>query len=89
MNTQSYETILEQFQGVHGSIDLLIDGVQFFYVDVDRDFLEGYAHVTASCGCCGDTEYRETELSYELQYMDELDFRDLLEQLEKLKERST
>ena len=78
------EKIQKEFAGVSGPISLWMDGTKFFYVDVDADILQGYKHVTASCGCCSEIEDIESDLSYELEYMDDLDFADLIEELKKL-----
>jgi hypothetical protein len=78
--------IQEEFKGISGSIGLYIDAVKLFYVDVDQDILEGYKYVTASCGCCSDTEDWEGGLGYELEYMDEADYQELIEELKRLKE---
>jgi len=74
-----------EFKGISGSIYAYIDAIQFFYIDVDQDIIQGYKHVTARCGCCSETEDYESSLGYELEYMDEDDFQDLLQELEKLK----
>jgi len=79
------EYIKDQFKGVYGSIDMYIDCNQFFFIDVDQDLLEGNRSITLSCGCCGDYEQFSTELSYELEFMDDIDFQELIEYLTKLK----
>jgi hypothetical protein len=80
-----FEMLREEFSGVCGPLKLYVDGTSFFYVDVDGDRLEGYRDVTASCGCCSDTVDVDTDLSYELEYMDDVDFSDLVDELRKLK----
>jgi len=79
------EQIQKEFKGISGSITLYIEGHSFFYIDVDNDKLEGCKFVTASCGCCSDPINIDTSLSYELEYMDDMDFQDLVEELNKLK----
>ena len=72
------QEIKDRFSGVVGSISLYADGVQFHFIDVDEDIIEGYKT------CCPENEDYEGSLSYEVEYMDEDDFRDLIEQLENL-----
>jgi hypothetical protein len=79
-----FEMIKKEFSGVCGSLNLYVDGTSFFFVDVDGDRLEGYRHVTASCGCCSEVEDYDGSLSYEVEYMDDMDFSDLVEALTKL-----
>jgi hypothetical protein len=80
-----FEKIKKEFAGVAGGVDLWIDGTQFFYIDVDADIIQGYRHVTAACGCCSEIVDYEPDLSYELEYMDDMDFSDLIDELIKLK----
>ncbi len=79
------ETIQTRFAGISGGINIYIDGTQFFFVDVDGNRLEGYKHVTASCGCCSEIKDVDTDLGYELEWMADADFADLLTGLEELK----
>jgi hypothetical protein len=79
------EQIQTQFAGISGSLNMYVDATQFFYVDVDENRLEGYRTVTASCGCCSEQVDVDTDLSYEIEYMDDADFNELIEQLDKLK----
>lgn len=79
------EQIRSEFKGFYGAIKMYIDGTTFFFVDVDYDRIEGYRTVTASCGCCSDTIDYETNLSHEVEYMDDVDFDQLLDELRKLK----
>jgi hypothetical protein len=79
------ETIQTRFAGIYGGISIYIDGTQFFFIDVDGNRLEGYKTVTASCGCCSEIEDIDTDLSYELEWMADEDFADLLIELENLK----
>jgi hypothetical protein len=78
------QEIKDRFSGVVGSISLYADAVKFHFIDVDEDKIEGYKTFTASCGCCSEIEDYDGSLSYEVEYMDEDDFRDLIEQLENL-----
>jgi hypothetical protein len=80
-----FEQIQKEFKGVSGSIDISIDGIIFNFIDVDEDRFDGVKIVMASCGCCGEFEDTGSILSYELEYMDESDFQEVIEQLEKLK----
>jgi hypothetical protein len=80
-----FETIKEEFSGLYGSLNLYVDGTSFFFVNVDEDRLEGYRYVTASCGCCSEVEDYNSSLSYEVEYMDDSDFSDLVEELKKIK----
>jgi hypothetical protein len=80
-----FETIKEEFSGLYGSLNLYVDGTSFFFVNVDEDRLEGSRDVTASCGCCSEVEDYNGSLSYEVEYMDDMDFNDLIEELKKLK----
>jgi hypothetical protein len=80
-----FNRIKQEFSGFSGSIKLFVDGTNFFFVDVDDDRIEGYKFVTASCGCCSDTVDYENDLSHEIEYMDDMDFSDLLDELRKLK----
>lgn len=80
-----FDRIREEFSGVYGAIDMYIDDTKFFFVNVDDDRIEGYRTVTASCGCCSDTIDYENELSYEVEYMDDVDFDELLDELRKIK----
>lgn len=82
-----FEQIQKEFKGVSGSIDIYIDVTEFYFVDVDGDRFEGSKTVTASCGCCGEYEDVESSLSYELEYMDESDFQELVDELKKLKDK--
>lgn len=83
-----FEQIQKEFKGVSGSIrQLYIDATLFYFVDVDEDRFEGSKTVTASCGCCGEYEDVESSLSYELEYMDESDFQELVEELKRLKDK--
>ena len=81
----TYEQIKDKYKGVSGSIDYYDYSHRFFYIDVDQDKLEGVESYTLSCGCCGDYRDVVTEISYEVQYMDESDLKDFIEQLDKLK----
>jgi hypothetical protein len=77
--------IQTQFKGVSGCIDIYTDdGERFNFIDVDQDRLDGIKSFVLSCGCCSDYDNVSSELSYELEYMDESDFQELIEQLEKL-----
>lgn len=80
-----FDRITEEFSGVCGAIDMFVDSTNFFFVDVDDDRIQGYRTVTASCGCCSDIVDYETELSYEVEYMDDADFEELIDELRKLK----
>lgn len=80
-----FDLIRDEFSGVCGAINLWIDGTTIFFIDVDSDRVEGYRSVTASCGCCPETIDWESELSYELEYMGDMDFQDLIDELRKLK----
>jgi hypothetical protein len=79
-----FEMIQTQFAGISGSLDLYVDGTSFFFVDVDEDRLEGYRTVTASCGCCSEQVDVDTDLSYEIEYMDDADFSELVDEITKL-----
>jgi hypothetical protein len=79
------EQIQTQFKGVLGCIDIYIDATLFNFIDVDQDRLDGIESFVLNCGCCSDYDNMSSELSYELEYMDESDFQELIEQLEKLK----
>ena len=80
------EQIQTQFKGVSGCIDIYTDDDERFnFIDVDQDRLDGIKSFVLSCGCCSDYDNVSSELSYELEYMDESDFQELTEQLEKLK----
>jgi hypothetical protein len=81
-----FERIKEEFSGVHGSLDLYVDATSFFFVDVDGNRLEGFKTVTASCGCCSEVEDYDGSLSYEVEYMDDMDFSDLVDELIRLKQ---
>ena len=83
--TKRLEQIQTKYKGVSGSIYLIIDGTYFKYIDVDQDRLEGVRSVTLSCGCCSDYEPFDSELSYELEYMCEDEFQELIEELENIK----
>ena len=77
--------IQTQFKGVSGCIDIYTDyDARFNFIDVDQDRLDGIKSFVLSCGCCSDYDNVSSELSYELEYMDESDFQELIEQLEKL-----
>ena len=80
-----FDLIRDEFSGVCGAVKLYIDGTTIFFIDVDTDRVEGCRSVTASCGCCSETIDWESELSYELEYMDDIDYQDLVEELRKLK----
>jgi hypothetical protein len=80
-----FETIKEEFSGLYGSLNLYVDGTSFFFVNVDEDRLEGTYETTASCGCCSEVIDYDGSLSYEVEYMDDMDFNDLIEELKKLK----
>lgn len=80
-----FQEIKDKFKGISGSINLYIDGTNFNFIDVDSDRVEGYISETASCGCCPETIDWESELSYELEYMEDDDYKELIEELEKLK----
>jgi hypothetical protein len=80
-----FEMIKEEFSGLYGSLNLYVDGTSFFFVNVDEDRLEGSRGVTASCGCCSEVEDYNGSLSYEVEYMDDMDFSDLIDELKKLK----
>jgi hypothetical protein len=79
------EQIQTQFKGISGCIDIYIGTTLFNFIDVDQDRLDGIKSFVLSCGCCSDYDNVSSELSYELEYMDESDFQELTEQLEKLK----
>jgi hypothetical protein len=81
------EQIQTQFKGVSGCIDIYTANgdERFNFIDVDQDRLDGIKSFVLSCGCCSDYDNVSNELSYELKYMDESDFQELIEQLEKLK----
>ena len=81
------EQIQTQFKGVSGCIDFYTANgdERFNFIDVDQDRLDGIKSFVLSCGCCSDYDNVSSELSYELEYMDESDFQELIEQLEKLK----
>jgi hypothetical protein len=79
------DQIRSEFSGVCGTVNLFIDSTTMYFVDVDGDRVEGYRTVTASCGCCSEQIDWESELSYEVEYMDDMDFSDLLDELRKLK----
>jgi|LakMenE01Jun11ns_1017448.scaffolds.fasta_scaffold8491758_2 hypothetical protein len=80
-----FDRITEEFSGVYGAVDMFVYDTNFFFVDVDDDRIQGYRTVTASCGCCSDIVDYETELSYEVEYMDDADFEELIDELRKLK----
>ena len=80
-----FDRITEEFSGVYGAVDMFVYDTNFFFVDVDDDRIQGYRTVTASCGCCSDIIDYETELSYEVEYMDDADFEELIDELRKLK----
>ena len=80
-----FEMIKEKFSGLYGSLNLYVDGTSFFFVNVDEDRLEGSRDVTASCGCCSEVEDYNSSLSYEVEYMDDMDFYYLIDELKKLK----
>jgi hypothetical protein len=80
------EQIQTQYKGISGNISLFTtDGATYNFIDVDNDRLDGIELFTLSCGCCSDYDNMSTELSYELEYMDEDDFNELLSELDKLK----
>jgi hypothetical protein len=79
------EQIQTQYKGISGNISLFTDGATYNFIDVDNDRLDGIESFTLSCGCCSDYDNMSTELSYELEYMDEDDFNELLSELDKLK----
>jgi len=85
MKQERIDRIKSEFAGVYGTIELYIDGTTYHSVDVDADTLEGLKLITLSCGCCGDYEHHTTDLSYELEYMDEDDYQDLITELLQLK----
>jgi hypothetical protein len=80
-----FDRITEEFSGVYGAVDMFVYDTNFFFVDVDDDRIQGYRTVTASCGCCSDIVDYETELSSEVEYMDDADFEELIDELRKLK----
>ena len=79
------ERIKKEFKGVYGAIDLYIDATRFHFIDVDTDRIDGMRTVTASCGCCGEDIEANSEISYEVEYLDDTEFEDLINQLETLK----
>ena len=79
-----FQEIKDKFKGISGSINFYIDATNFNFIDVDRDIISGFRHVTASCGCCSEVIDYESDLSYELEYMDENDYIELIEILNDL-----
>jgi hypothetical protein len=80
------EQIRSEFKGFYGTIDLYLgDGTTVYFIDVDEDGIEGYSTVTASCGCCSDIVDFDESLSYELEYMNDDTFDELVNKLRKLK----
>jgi hypothetical protein len=78
------DQIRSEFSGVCGAIDLYLgDGTTVHFIDVDEDIIEGYSTVTASCGCCSDIVDFDESLSYELEYMDDDTFDELVGKLRK------
>lgn len=73
------EQIQEQFKEVYGTINLYIDGPQFFFIDVEHNRLE------SNHPSCSEYEQIDYDLGYELECLDEDGFQDLVEQLTKLK----
>lgn len=79
------QKLREDFGGICGAINLWIDGTTFFFIDVDADKIEGYRTITAACGCCSENVDYDGDLSYEIEYMDDADYADLIDSLKKLK----
>lgn len=82
---ERFNLIKTKFKGVKGYIDLYIDGITISYVNVDKNIIEGYRTVTASCGCCPETIDWEGNLSHELKYMNFEEFDYLIHELIRLK----
>lgn len=80
-----FKQIQTQFKGISGTIDLFIDGLQFNFIDIDKNEFECSESFSLSCGCCHDFQTIEKEISFELEFMEESDIADLIEQLNKLK----
>ena len=55
-----------------------------YFICPETDRCQYYKTVTASCGCCGDIEEREEDLSYILEYMTDEDFNDFVEHIKEL-----
>ena len=50
-------------------------------IDFDSEIVYYYVYVTASCGCCSETQDRETDLDSFLEYLTLYDYETLLEEL--------
>lgn len=79
------QRIKAEFKGVFGAIDMYIDATRYHFIDVDDNRLDGILTSTASCGCCSEYIDYESEISYELEYLDDSEYEDLISQLQILK----
>ena len=50
-------------------------------IDFEDETVYYYVYVTASCGCCSEIEYRETNLDRFIEYLSEDDYENLLSKL--------
>lgn len=53
-------------------------------IDFENENVFYYVYVTASCGCCSDTEYKERDLDMFLNYLSDDDYESLLSELKGL-----
>jgi hypothetical protein len=63
----------------HKSLDMFTEDAEtILFIDLDDDRIEFHVTVTASCGCCGETEFREDSLTHFLEFISDSDFEELL-----------
>jgi hypothetical protein len=53
-------------------------------IDFDNEIVYYYVYVTAPCGCCSETDDRESDLDYFLQYLSDDDYQLLLNELKSV-----
>lgn len=74
--------IISNLYKTHKQINYFTEDCEtIFSIDPESDTCEYFVTVTAPCGCCGETELRDTDLSYMLELMSETDFQEFVKHL--------
>jgi hypothetical protein len=58
------------------------DAETIISINPETDTCEYFVTVTARCGCCGESDFRETTLTQMLEWMSEDDFNEFIRHLQ-------
>ena len=84
METEKFERLqkISEIYKPYQNINFFTNDCEtIFSIDPESDTCEYFVTVTSSCGCCGENEIRETELSRILEFMSEIEFQEFIQHI--------